>query len=177
MIIEKTFIKDLLVVKIDTYKDSRGFFQEQYSLKNYKKNKIKHKFVQDNLTYSKKNVLRGLHFQTFKPQAKLISVIEGEIFDVAVDIRPKSKTYLKYFSIYLSGSNNKQLLIPEGFAHGFYVTSSYAYVNYKCSDFYDPKDLSGIIWNDKTISIKWPLLNRYPNVSEKDKKLNKLISQ
>ena len=177
MEIEKTIIKDLLVVKINNYEDSRGFFQEQYSLKNYKKNKIKHKFVQDNLTFSKKNVLRGLHFQTFKPQAKLISVIDGEIFDVAVDIRPKSKTYLKYFSIYLSGSNNKQLFIPEGFAHGFYVTSSYAYVNYKCSDFYDPKDLNGIIWNDKTISVKWPLLNRYPNLSEKDKKLNKLNSQ
>lgn len=175
MKVYKTFIKDLLVVEIDTYKDSRGFFQEQYSFNKYKNNKIKKKFVQDNLTFSKKNVLRGLHFQIHKPQAKLISVIEGEIFDVAVDIRIKSKTYLKYFSINLSGSNNKQLFMPEGFAHGFYVISDYAFVNYKCSDFYDSNDLSGIIWNDKAISIKWPLLNKKPILSAKDKKLKRLF--
>ncbi len=174
MKIEKTFIDDLLIVHIDQFSDKRGFFQEQYSFRNYRDSVFKNKFVQDNLTFSKKNVLRGLHFQVHKPQAKLISVVYGKIFDVAVDLRPKSRTYLKYFSIILTNKNNKQLFIPKGFAHGFLVLSDFAYVNYKCSDYYDSLDDSGIIWNDKKINIKWPLKNNYPKLSKKDKNLNKL---
>ena len=172
MKIEKTFIEDLLVVNINQFVDERGFFQEQYSYLNYKERVFKNKFVQDNLTFSKKNVLRGLHFQKNKPQSKLISVIVGEIFDVAVDLRPKSETFLKYFAILLSNKNNKQLFIPEGFAHGFFVLSDYAYVNYKCSDYYDSSDKSGIIWNDKSINIEWPLNGIDPILSEKDKHLS-----
>ena len=174
MKIKKTFIKDLLIIHLNQFSDKRGFFQEQYSYRYYKDSILKNKFVQDNLTFSKKNVLRGLHFQVHKPQAKLISVIYGKIFDVAVDLRPKSKTYLKYFSIILSNKNNKQLFIPKGFAHGFFVLSEFAYVNYKCSDYYDSTDDNGIIWNDKKINIKWPLRNNIPIISKKDKKLNKL---
>ena len=176
MRIEKTFIADLLVVTTSKFIDERGFFQVQYAHNNYI-NKIKNqKFVQDNLTYSKKHVLRGLHFQIKKPQAKLISVINGEIFDVAVDLRKNSKTYLKYFSINLSDTNNKQLFIPEGFAHGFYVLSNDAHVNYKCSDYYDKDDQGGIIWDDKILSINWPLNSNNPILSDKDKKLKEFKS-
>ena len=173
MKIENTFIEDLLIVNVDQYLDDRGFFQEQYSYRHYKENVFKNEFVQDNLTFSKKNVLRGLHFQKHKPQSKLISVVLGEIFDVAVDIRPESKTFLKYFSINLSDKNKKQLFIPKGFAHGFFVLSDFAYVNYKCSDYYDSSDNSGIIWNDDTISVEWPLNGLNPILSEKDKNLDK----
>ncbi len=173
MKIENTFIEDLLIVNVDQYLDERGFFQEQYSYRHYKENVFKNEFVQDNLTFSKKNVLRGLHFQKHKPQSKLISVVLGEIFDVAVDIRPASKTFLKYFSINLSDKNKKQLFIPKGFAHGFFVLSDFAYVNYKCSDYYDSSDNSGIIWNDDTISVEWPLNGLNPILSEKDKNLDK----
>ena len=173
MKIENTFIEDLLIVNVDQYLDERGFFQEQYSYRHYKENVFKNEFVQDNLTFSKKNVLRGLHFQKHKPQSKLISVVLGEIFDVAVDIRPESKTFLKYFSINLSDKNKKQLFIPKGFAHGFFVLSDFAYVNYKCSDYYDSSDNSGIIWNDDTISVEWPLNGLNPILSEKDKNLDK----
>ena len=114
MKIENTFIEDLLIVNVDQYLDERGFFQEQYSYRHYKENVFKNEFVQDNLTFSKKNVLRGLHFQKHKPQSKLISVVLGEIFDVAVDIRPESKTFLKYFSINLSDKNRYTLCVtPE----------------------------------------------------------------
>ena len=173
MKIEKTFIEDLLIVNINQYVDERGYFQEQYSYRHYKENIFKNEFVQDNLTFSKKNVLRGLHFQKHRPQSKLISVVLGEIFDVAVDIRPESKTFLKYFSINLSDKNKKQLFIPKGFAHGFFVLSDFAYVNYKCSDYYDSSDNSGIIWNDNSISVEWPLNGLNPILSEKDKNLDK----
>ncbi len=174
MKIENTFIEDLLIINVNQYLDERGFFQEQYSYRHYKENVFKNEFVQDNLTFSKKNVLRGLHFQKNRPQSKLISVILGEIFDVAVDIRPESKTFLKYFSINLSDKNKKQLFIPKGFAHGFFVLSDFAYVNYKCSDYYDSSDNSGIIWNDDTINVEWPLNGLNPILSEKDKNLKKL---
>jgi len=120
------------------------------------------------MSYSKKNVLRGLHLQTKKPQAKLITVLKGEIFDVCVDCRIKSKTFGKYFTIKMSENENKSLLIPAGFAHGFYTLSNDVILHYKCSNYRHKDSETGILWNDKTLKIKWP--NKKPIVSDKDKK-------
>ena len=170
MKISKTFIKDLLIIEPQLFKDDRGFFYESYNKNNLDKvvNVI---FVQDNESKSNKGVIRGLHFQ--KPpyaQTKLIRCISGSILDVAVDLRLKSKTYGKSFSIELSSENNKQLFVPKGFAHGFQVISDEAIVNYKVDNFYNPKSDSGIIWNDKDLSIDWNL-DIKPVISLKDLKL------
>jgi dTDP-4-dehydrorhamnose 3,5-epimerase len=170
MKINKTFIKDLLIIEPQLFKDDRGFFYESYNKNNLDKvvNVI---FVQDNESKSNKGVIRGLHFQ--KPpyaQTKLIRCISGSILDVAVDLRLKSKTYGKSFSIELSSENNKQLFVPKGFAHGFQVISDEAIVNYKVDNFYNPKSDSGIIWNDKDLSIDWNL-DIKPVISLKDLKL------
>ena len=130
---------------------------------------IKSDFVQDNIVHSSKNVLRGLHYQKKNPQDKLIQVLEGEIFDVAVDIRPNSETYGKWVGEFLNSDNKCQLYIPSGFAHGYCVTSDKAIVHYKCSDYYYPNDQSGIIWNDKGLNISWPI--KHPEISKKDSKL------
>ena len=155
MKIIKTFIEDLLIIEPLMFKDERGFFYESYSKKNLDKN-INTVFVQDNESKSVKGVIRGLHFQSppFE-QTKLVRCVNGNILDVAVDIRKNSKTYGKYFSIELSSENNKQLFIPKGFAHGFQVLSETAKVNYKVDNFYNPKSDSGLIWNDKVLSIDW----------------------
>ena len=171
MKINKTFIEDLLIIEPQLFKDDRGFFYESYNKNNLDKvvNVI---FVQDNESKSNKGVIRGLHFQ--KPpyaQTKLIRCISGSILDVAVDLRLKSKTYGKSFSIELSSKNNKQLLVPKGFAHGFQVISDEAIVNYKVDEYYDPDSESGIIWNDKDLSIAWNL-DIKPILSEKDLKLD-----
>ena len=170
MKINKTFIEDLLIIEPQLFKDDRGFFYESYNKNNLDKvvNVI---FVQDNESKSNKGVIRGLHFQ--KPpyaQTKLIRCISGSILDVAVDLRLKSKTYGKSFSIELSSENNKQLFVPKGFAHGFQVISDEAIVNYKVDNFYNPKSDSGIIWNDKDLSIDWNL-DIKPVISLKDLKL------
>ena len=170
MKINKTFIENLLIIEPQLFKDDRGFFYESYNKNNLDKvvNVI---FVQDNESKSNKGVIRGLHFQ--KPpyaQTKLIRCISGSIFDVAVDLRKNSKTYGKSFSIELSSKNNKQLFVPKGFAHGFQVISDEAIVNYKVDNFYNPKSDSGIIWNDKDLSIDWNL-DLKPILSEKDLKL------
>jgi dTDP-4-dehydrorhamnose 3,5-epimerase len=162
-----TFIEGILIVEPKTFKDKRGFFMETYNQKRYNASGINTIFVQDNLSYSLKNTLRGLHFQIKHPQAKLIQVISGEIFDVAVDLRPGSATFGKWTGILLSDKNRRQVFIPEGFAHGFCVLSESALFCYKCSDFYAPDDEGGIIWSDPDIGIEWPVEN--PIVSDKDK--------
>ena len=170
MKINKTFIEDLLIIEPQLFKDDRGFFYESYNKNNLDK-VVNVVFVQDNESKSNKGVIRGLHFQ--KPpyaQTKLIRCISGSILDVAVDLRLKSKTYGKSFSIELSSENNKQLFVPKGFAHGFQVISDEAIVNYKVDNFYNPKSDSGIIWNDKDLSIEWSL-DLKPILSDKDLKL------
>ena len=170
MKIIKTFIENLLVIEPQLFRDDRGFFYESYNKKKLDK-KIKIVFVQDNESKSIKGVIRGLHFQAppFE-QTKLIRCISGSILDVAVDLRKNSKTYGKSFSIELSSENNKQLFVPKGFAHGFQVLSETAIVNYKVDNFYNPKSDSGIIWNDKDLSIDWNL-DLKPILSKKDLKL------
>ena len=152
-----TNINGLYVIEPQVYKDSRGFLFEAYNYKDFKKAGLDMRFVQDNQSKSKKGVLRGLHFQLNNPQGKLVRVIKGEVFDVAVDLRGSSKTYGKWFGVILSGTNKKQLYIPEGFAHGFLVLSDDAIFEYKCTEYYYSDDQHGIIWNDSTINIKWPL--------------------
>ena len=170
MKINKTFIEDLLIIEPQLFKDDRGFFYESYNKNNLDK-VINIAFVQDNESKSNKGVIRGLHFQ--KPpyaQTKLIRCISGSILDVAIDLRKNSKNYGKYFSVELSSENNKQLFVPKGFAHGFQVISDEAIVNYKVDNFYNPKSDSGIIWNDKDLSIDWNL-DIKPILSVKDLKL------
>ena len=168
MKINKTFIEDLLIIEPQLFKDDRGFFYESYNKNNLDINIV---FVQDNESKSYKGVIRGLHFQAppFE-QTKLVRCVSGNILDVAVDLRTNSKTYGKSFSIELSSENNKQLFVPKGFAHGFQVLSETAIVNYKVDNFYNPKFDSGIIWNDKDLSIDWNL-DLKPILSKKDLKL------
>lgn len=161
-----TFMDGILIIEPRTFTDKRGFFLETYNQRKYFESGIKTKFVQDNLSYSIKGTLRGLHFQTRHPQAKLVQVISGKIFDVAVDLRPGSLTFGKWIGTQLSDKNRRQMFIPEGFAHGFCVLSKIAYFHYKCSDFYSPDDEGGIIWSDPDIGIEWPVKN--PIISEKD---------
>jgi dTDP-4-dehydrorhamnose 3,5-epimerase len=170
MKINKTFIEDLLIIEPQLFKDERGFFYESYNKNNLNK-VVNVVFVQDNESKSFQGVIRGLHFQAppFE-QTKLVRCVSGNILDVAVDLRTNSKTYGKSFSIELSSENNKQLFIPKGFAHGFQVLSETAIVNYKVDNFYNPKSDSGIIWNDKDLSINWNL-DLKPNLSDKDLKL------
>ena len=167
MKIIKTFIKDLLIIEPQLFKDDRGFFYESYNKKNLDKI-IKIAFVQDNESKSNKGVVRGLHFQLppFE-QTKLVRCVSGKILDVAVDLRTSSKTYGKSFSIELSSENNRQLFVPKGFAHGFQVLSKEATVNYKVDEYYNQNSDSGIIWNDKDLSIKWNL-DLKPILSAKD---------
>jgi len=158
----KTKIKDLLIIKTDIYKDHRGFFKEIEKFKVLKK-----KFIFDCLSFSKKNTLRGLHLQKKKPQAKIITVAQGEILDVVVDLRKKSKTYGKHFSIKMSHDSNYSLFIPEGFAHGFMCLSKTCLVYYKCTNYRDQKSEITLKWNDKDLKIKWPIKN--PVLSKKDR--------
>ena len=164
-----TKIKDLYIVESTVYGDNRGFFMETYNYQEFKEAGLMMVFVQDNHSKSKKGVLRGLHYQKNFPQGKLVRVIKGEVFDVAVDIREGSVTFGQYFGILLSEDNKKQLYIPPGFAHGFLVLSDEAEFVYKCTDFYHPEDEGCIIWDDSDIGIKWPLKDiDTPLVSEKD---------
>ena len=168
MKINKTFIKDLLIIEPQLFKDERGFFYESYNKNNLGINIV---FIQDNESKSYNGVIRGLHFQAppFE-QTKLVRCVSGNILDVVVDLRTNSRTYGKYFSIELSSENNKQLFIPKGFAHGYQVLSEVAIVNYKVDNIYNSKSDSGIIWNDKDLSIDWNL-DLKPILSEKDLKL------
>ena len=157
----KTKIKDLLIIKTDIYKDHRGFFKEVEKFKILKK-----KFIFDCLSFSRKNTLRGLHLQKKKPQAKIITVAQGEILDVVVDLRKKSKTYGKHFSIEISHDSNFSLFIPQGLAHGFMCLSKTCIVYYKCTNYRDQKSEITLKWNDKDLKIKWPIKN--PILSQKD---------
>jgi dTDP-4-dehydrorhamnose 3,5-epimerase len=168
----KTDIQDLYIIENKVYSDERGFFLEAYHKSAFEEIGLNMEFVQDNHSKSVKGVLRGLHFQKNQPQGKIVRVINGEVFDVAVDLRKDSKTYLKWHGVRLSGEDNKMFYIPEGFAHGFLVLSDIAEFQYKCTNYYDAKDESGIIWNDKDINIKWPIeLVDEIILSEKDKNL------
>jgi len=169
-VLEKIFDKAILF-ELDKYCDDRGYFTELYSQKNYS-TLIDKNFVQDNISYSKKNVLRGLHFQIENPQGKLIYPIRGEIFDVIVDIDKNSNTFGQHYSVSLSEDNNLQLWVPDGFAHGFCVTSNEATIVYKCTDFYNPSSEKTIIWDDSDLDIKWP--NNKFIISNKDQQGKKL---
>ncbi|MCC4226133.1 dTDP-4-dehydrorhamnose 3,5-epimerase [Vibrio campbellii] len=167
MEITKTKLEGCIVIKPKVFGDERGYFLESFHEERYKiEAGIKETFVQDNRSSSLKNVLRGLHFQKEKPQGKLVTVTRGRVFDVAVDLRPESRTFGKYESILLSEDNKLQFYIPPGFAHGFVVLSDNAEFQYKCTEFYDPQDEGGIIWNDPDININWPITN--PILSDKD---------
>ena len=162
--------KDVLLIEPEVFNDERGFFFESFNQRTF--NKLigrEVKFVQDNQSRSKKNVIRGLHFQIEKPQIKLIKVISGSIFDVVVDIRKQSKNFGKHISVELNAKDNKQLLIPEGFAHGFLVLSEIAEVQYKVSEFWDPELERSLLWSDEDLNINWPLSSN-PIISSKDQK-------
>lgn len=173
-----TGINGLTIIETKVFGDSRGYFMETYNYNDFSAAGLNVAFVQDNQSKSRKGVLRGLHFQKTYPQGKLVRVISGEVFDVAVDLRKSSPTYKKWFGIILSAENKKQFYVPEGFAHGFLVLSEEAEFVYKCTDFYHPEDEGGIAWNDEEIGIEWPL--HYINeiiMSEKDKVLKTLKEQ
>ena len=173
---KKLNIPDVLLIEPKSFNDDRGYFFENYNESDFNENGIKTKFIQDNFSYSKKNVLRGLHFQKNpKAQVKLVSVLKGEIFDVAVDLRKNSSSYMKWTSEILSEKNHRSLYVPEGFAHGFYVLSDTAYVLYKVSSNYYPEFDSGIIWNDAELNISWPTSD--PILSIKDQNLLSLKNQ
>ncbi len=163
-------IEGLAVIEPTVHGDARGYFVETYNENDMKENGLDLVFVQDNQSYSSRGVLRGLHFQKEHPQGKLVRVIQGEVYDVAVDLRKGSKTYGKYYGITLSDSNFKQFYISEGFAHGFVVLSDEAVFAYKCTDFYHPNDEGGLIYNDPDIGIEWPIEGIDLIMSEKDTK-------
>ncbi|MBR1875191.1 dTDP-4-dehydrorhamnose 3,5-epimerase [Candidatus Saccharibacteria bacterium] len=168
----ETGIEGLFVIEPTTFEDERGYFMETYNKNDFSEIGINVEFVQDNQSKSSKGVLRGLHYQINYPQSKLVRVVSGEVYDVAVDLRPDSKTYGKYFGVKLSAENKKQFFIPKNFAHGFLVLSETAEFVYKVDDFYHPNDEGGILYNDSEIGIKWPLDNIEQVIqSEKDKVL------
>ncbi|MBB6713522.1 dTDP-4-dehydrorhamnose 3,5-epimerase [Clostridium gasigenes] len=153
----ETKIKDLYVIEPKVFGDDRGYFMETYSKRDFYEAGLTMEFVQDNESKSKKGVLRGMHFQTKNTQGKLVRVTQGEVYDVAVDLRKGSKTYGMWEGILLTAENKKQFYVPEGFAHGFLVVSEEAVFNYKCTNFYSPEYDSGLLWNDKDVAIEWPL--------------------
>lgn len=164
-----TAIHDVKIIEPKVFGDERGFFLETFEKKRYQEMlNISLDFVQDNHSRSTKDVLRGLHFQKINPQGKLVRVVSGAVFDVAVDIRPDSKTYGKWVGVELSAENKNQLWIPPGLAHGFCVLTVTADFEYKCTDYYYPEHEGCLLWNDETVGIEWPVIN--PKLSEKDKK-------
>lgn len=171
----KTEIDGVYIIETAVFGDNRGYFMETYNYNDFKVAGLDMVFVQDNQSKSKKGVLRGLHFQKNHPQGKLVRVVKGEVFDVAVDIRKGSKTFGEWVGVVLSEKNKKQFYIPEGFAHGFLVLSDEAEFCYKCTDFYHPEDEGGIAWDDDEIGIKWPMEGIEEVIlSDKDKVRNKL---
>jgi len=166
MKVEKTPISGILVITPDFFGDERGFFMETYARDKYREIGINEEFVQDNLSSSARGILRGLHFQNPTAQGKLVSVLQGEVFDVAVDIRSDSKTFGKWHGEFLSAENKKQMWLPPGFAHGFCVTSETALFTYKCTAPYSPEHEGSIRWDDPGIAIDWPI--NAPRLSLKD---------
>lgn len=169
-----TPIKDLVVIEPKVFEDQRGYFFEAYNKNTFYELGLDYDFVQDNQSYSTKGVLRGLHFQKQYPQAKLVRVLQGEVFDVAVDLRKNSPTYGKWYGVTLSAENKKMFMIPRGFAHGFLVLSDTAVFSYKCDDFYHPNDEGGIMYNDPDIGVEWPNIDSEYILSEKDRKHPKI---
>lgn len=165
----ETPIEGCLIIEPRVFGDQRGFFLETYQLNRYREMAgIEQTFVQDNHSRSTKGVLRGLHFQKSKPQGKLVRVVQGEVFDVAVDIRKHSSSFGKWYGVLLSGENKRQFWLPPGLAHGFLVLSDSVDFEYKCTDYYDPSDEGCIKWDDLSLAIDWPLDN--PVISEKDQR-------
>jgi dTDP-4-dehydrorhamnose 3,5-epimerase len=164
-----TNIPDVKIIEPAVFGDERGFFMETWSQQKFEElvTKKPTSFVQDNHSKSKQGILRGLHFQTENTQGKLVRVTSGEVFDVAVDIRKSSATFGQWVGVYLSAENKRQLWVPEGFAHGFYVTSEEAEFVYKCTDYYNPQAEESIAWDDESLAIKWPI-QVGPFLSEKD---------
>ncbi len=173
MKITETNIEDLVIIEPKVFGDARGYFMETFQKNTFNSNIIETEFIQDNESKSSRGVLRGLHFQ-LPPyqQAKLVRVIEGEVLDVAVDLRKDSKTYGQHYSILLSGENKKQFFVPRGFAHGFVVLSETAIFSYKVDNEYAPTHDSGILWNDETLHIDWKIDTKEIQLSEKDKNLS-----
>ncbi len=169
----KTEIEGVYIIEPTAFGDNRGYFMETYNEADFKAAGLNYTFVQDNQSSSRKGVLRGLHFQKTYPQAKLVRVLKGEVFDVAVDLRKGSKTYGKWVGVVLSEENKRQFMVPRGFAHGFVVMSETAEFAYKCDEFYHPEDEGGIMWNDPEIGIEWPDAGEII-LSEKDKNHPKL---
>lgn len=167
--VTKADIEGLYVIEPTVHGDARGYFMETYNFNDMKENGLNMIFVQDNQSCSTKGVLRGLHFQKEYPQGKLVRVIKGEVFDVAVDLRKGSETYGKWFGVTLSDENKKQFYISPGFAHGSLVLSDVAEFCYKCTDFYHPGDEGGLLWNDPDINIKWPEVDAPILLSDKDR--------
>ena len=164
----KTEIEGVYIIEPKVFGDDRGYFMETYKESDFVAAGLDYKFVQDNQSKSRKGVLRGLHYQLHYPQAKLVRVISGEVFDVAVDLRKDSPTYGKWVGVILSAENKKMFMIPRGFAHGFVVLSETAEFVYKCDELYHPEDEGGIMWNDPEVGIVWPYKGE-PLLSEKDK--------
>ena len=169
----KTEIEGVYIIEPTAFGDNRGYFMETYNEQDFKTAGLNYTFVQDNQSSSRKGVLRGLHFQKTYPQAKLVRVLKGDVFDVAVDLRKGSKTYGKWVGVLLSEENKRQFMVPRGFAHGFVVMSETAEFAYKCDDFYHPEDEGGIMWNDPEIGVEWPDVGEII-LSEKDKNHPKL---
>ncbi|GAC1463763.1 MAG: dTDP-4-dehydrorhamnose 3,5-epimerase [Vulcanimicrobiaceae bacterium] len=163
-----TDLPGVLVIEPDVHQDNRGFFLETYHAGKYREGGIEGLFVQDNHSRSIRGTLRGLHLQLGRPQAKLIRVVEGEIYDVAVDVRRRSPTFARWVATILSAENFRQCYVPPGFAHGFCVVSPDAQVEYKCTDLYEPATEIGVAWNDPTLSIPWPVAQ--PLLSERDRR-------
>ena len=168
MQVKPTLFPEVLLITPKVFTDNRGFFYESFYQSRYLEMGIAKNFVQDNLSRSHKNVVRGMHYQIGKPQAKLVSVIYGEIYDVVVDIRPHSKTFGRWTAHVLNDTNHHQLYIPEGFAHGFCVLSEFADFMYKCTEYYYPEGDRGIRWDDPEIGIEWPIDKSDAILSEKD---------
>lgn len=166
MKVTPTKLPEVLLLEPQVFGDERGYFLESYNKKRYRDAGITEEFVQDNLSFSRQGVLRGLHFQNPNAQGKLVFVLEGEVFDVAVDIRRGSPDFGKWFGVYLSAQNKRQLYVPPGFAHGFAVVSETALFAYKCTEFYDRNSERSILWNDRDIGISWPV--QEPVLSPKD---------
>lgn len=173
MNIVETNLPEVLIIEPKVFGDHRGFFVETYQNQRYKEMGIDIDFVQDNLSYSKKGTLRGLHLQNPHPQGKLVQVLQGEVFDVAVDVRVGSPTFGQWYGVTLSSENKKQFWVPAGFAHGFCVTSDTALFTYKCTDYYAPRNELSILWNDPDVGIDWPL-DCEPTLSDKDQKAKRL---
>ena len=174
MNIETTPIKDLLIINPSVYNDERGYFYETYNQRFLRDKGIYTNFVQDNQSYSTKNVLRGLHFQTIAPQAKLVRCVVGEVYDVVVDLRKSSETYKQWYGIKLSDENKKMMFIPKGFAHGFLTLSDYAIFQYKCDELYMPTADAGVNFKDEELNIDWLVDINELIISEKDRVLPRL---